>query len=91
MEKEFADTKTLNVRTEKWREMIKMNMFKDRALVSKRVRKGIPPGMRQVVWPRLLDIDSFRTQSKESYEQLIRQRSGIEGEIRLDIPRTYTE
>ena len=60
MEKEFADIKVLNVRTEKWREMIKKNLFTDRALVIKRVRKGIPPGMRQMVWPRLINLDAFK-------------------------------
>lgn len=47
--------------------------------------------MRQIVWPRLLEIQRFRYDSHENYDLLIRQRSCIEGEIRLDIPRTYTE
>lgn len=64
MEKQQQQLKTLNVRTEKWREMLKENPFKDPALVRKRVRKGIPPMMRQKAWPRLVDLKKFSTESK---------------------------
>jgi hypothetical protein len=47
------------------------------ALVRKRVRKGIPPGMRQMAWPRLIDLERFKAQSQESYEKLIQQKSSI--------------
>ena len=44
-----------------------------------------------VVWPRLLHLKEFMQESKESFDTLIKQRSVIEREIRLDIPRTFTE
>lgn len=77
MLKEDIDTKTLNVRIEKWREMIKNGLFSDKSLLTKRVHKGIPSGMRMVIWPRLLNLEMFRKESDESYDDLIKQRSVI--------------
>ena len=43
--------------------MLQDDTFKNLALTKKRVRKGIPPGIRQKAWPRLINLERFKTQT----------------------------
>lgn len=51
------DVKQYNARIEKWREMIKGWDKIDQEAVKKRVRKGVPEGMRILVWPMLANVN----------------------------------
>lgn len=54
------DSKKINARVMKWREMLKKDLFSDMELLVKRTRKGIPPSIRQQIWPELIKIDKIR-------------------------------
>ena len=85
------DAKQLNARIEKWREMLKNDIFSDTELLKTRLRKGVPPCMRILVWPRLIQMQKLKLEERWVYHNLIQQNSAIEYEINLDIPRTFTE
>lgn len=80
-----------NVRIEKWRELLVNDFGKDMKLLKKRLRKGVPPGMRQAVWPKLVKLDAYRHKHNFTYEQLLQKQSPCEREIGLDIDRTSAD
>lgn len=55
-----SDSKKINARVMKWREMLKKGVYSDRELLIKRTRKGIPPAIRQQVWPELIKMEKFK-------------------------------
>lgn len=64
--------KQLNARIEKWREMLKGDLHADPSLLKKRVRKGVPCCIRSLVWPRLIDIEKYKTTQKVDYKKLLK-------------------
>ena len=81
--------KQLNSRIEKWREMLQGDLFADTKLLKKRVRKGIPCGLRSIVWPKLIHLDTYKTKIQLSYKTLLKQDTIYAQEICKDIPRTF--
>jgi|JI6StandDraft_1071083.scaffolds.fasta_scaffold03828_6 hypothetical protein len=69
----MENIKKLNARTEKWREMISNGVHSDQALLKKRVRKGVPPPLRMIVWPELINLADFQKKAKYRYLQLLKQ------------------
>lgn len=65
--------KKLNARTEKWREMIANGIHSDPALLKKRVRKGVPPPLRMIIWPELIKLADLKKKAKYQYHQLLKQ------------------
>jgi len=87
----MENIKKLNARTEKWREMISKGIHSDQSLLKKRVRKGVPPCLRMIVWPELIQLSDFQKKAKYHYTQLLKQESPSAHDICLDVPRTFPE
>jgi hypothetical protein len=81
--------KQLNARIEKWREMLKGDIYEDQAILKRRVRKGVPCCIRSLVWPRLINLEKYKAKQKVSYRQLLRDDTIYGEEICKDIPRTF--
>ena len=81
--------KQLNARIEKWREMLKGDLHSDPTLLKKRVRKGIPCCIRSLVWPRLINIEKYKSSQKINYKKLLKEDTIYGEEICKDIPRTF--
>ena len=73
--------------------MLTHGLHKDKELLRSRVYKGVPSGMRQVVWPELVKLPKYIEQKSVdlSYSKLVNSFSNTVYEIGLDIPRTFPE
>ena len=47
--------------------MIKFDLRVDPNLLKKRVKKGIPPGIRSIAWPKIINLEQFKQKSKFRY------------------------
>jgi hypothetical protein len=83
--------KKLNERTEKWREMLAGDLHKDPKLLKKRIRKGVPPCLRMIAWPRIIDLETFKKKCRYTYSELMKKESLSAHDICLDVPRTFPE
>lgn len=85
----MEDQKKFNARTEKWREMLIKGLKSDPSLLKKRVRKGVPPPLRMLVWPILADLATHQNKAKYKYQELLKMESISSHDICLDVPRTF--
>ena len=73
----------------KWREMLDKGIHKDKDLLWRRVKKGIPKSLRIMVWPELAKSAKPKHSEKcSNYINLLAKESNYVGDINLDIPRT---
>lgn len=85
----------LNERQEKWRKMIELKDFSKKtskldSLFKRRVRKGIPSGIRQKVWPLLASVDQFQKSAQFDYNELVETKDfPYKNDISVDLPRTF--
>ena len=62
------------------------------SLVKERVRKGIPAGLRHLIWPIICDFESLKKEVKFIYFHLIEaSQYPCEEEINKDVIRTFAE
>lgn len=82
-----------NVRIEKWRTMLEQGLYKDPELLRSRIYKGVPTGMRQIVWPEIVPLRKHIEQRTHdlNYNKLVNSFSNNIYEISLDVPRTFPE
>jgi hypothetical protein len=52
-------SKKNNARIAKWRLMISEGIRKDPVQLRSRVRKGIPPAIRAIAWPQIIQLEKF--------------------------------
>lgn len=71
--------------------MLASDLYKDPKLLKKRIRKGIPPNLRKVAWPQIIDLESFKRKSKYTYKELLKKETISAHDICLDVPRTFPE
>ena len=70
--------------------MLEKGLFKDRDLLVKRVRKGIPQSLRIKVWPELIPIQKYIDKKPMTYSKVLFKDSFDLYDINLDIPRTFS-
>lgn len=92
---ERARIRLENQRTQKWRNVLsKWHSFttKQRDVLKRRLRKGIPEAMRGMVWTRLVGADAKRAANPDLYAALLKRSYTSTDEIldviERDIPRT---
>lgn len=71
--------------------MLSVGLFKDPELLHSRTRKGVPASLRNIVWPKLVNLDKHIEQKtvEFTYKSLLAKYSSNVYEISLDIPRTF--
>ncbi|CAK88464.1 unnamed protein product (macronuclear) [Paramecium tetraurelia] len=84
----------INARIEKWRKMIPkipQLMANNDSKLKSRLRKGIPEGIRMLIWPCLAEIDQMKIQAKRTYKELVESQeiSPHDSQITLDVMRTF--
>jgi len=85
-----------NARLEKWQDMLyrwDYNTKRRQDFIKKRVRKGIPDGLRGTVWPRLAKAAELKKEYPENYYYSLLENgeSPCLGQIMKDINRTFPD
>lgn len=68
----------INARIEKWRKMIPkipQLMANNDSKLKSRLRKGIPEGIRMLIWPCLAEIDQMKIQAKVKHSIVLFKRT----------------
>lgn len=89
------ELKRNNARIEKWRKMMpnlqKLMANKD-SMLKRRLRKGIPDGIRVKVWPILAECEKFKHKDPTNFKELVTSNDfPYENDILQDLGRTFPD